>query len=160
MNVDVSEIEKFSSLASTWWDKNGAFWTLHAINPLRMGFIQEHLSLPGLQILDVGCGGGILSESLAKAGATVTGIDLSEPALKVAQIHLMESQLHVNYECVSAEVFAEQNPSHFDCITCMEMLEHVPDPESILRACSTLLKPGGYLFVSTLNRNLKSFLMA
>ncbi|MDF2691103.1 MAG: bifunctional 3-demethylubiquinol 3-O-methyltransferase/2-polyprenyl-6-hydroxyphenol methylase [Gammaproteobacteria bacterium] len=159
-NIDQAEIEKFSSLAYKWWDKEGEFKTLHEINPLRMQFIQQHAVLNGQNVLDIGCGGGILSESMAQAGATVTGIDLAGPALEIAKLHLLESKLKVDYHCISAETFAEQHPGEFDVITCMEMLEHVPNPESIIAACSKLVKPGGHVFFSTLNRNVKSFLMA
>jgi len=160
MNVDHHEIDKFSALAYRWWDPKGEFKPLHEINPLRMGFIEQHTAIMGKEVLDIGCGGGILSEALAKAGAKVTGIDLSSAALEVAKLHLHESQLTINYQCIAAEEFAEQHAGQFDVVTCMEMLEHVPDPQSIIAACAKLVKPGGKVFFSTLNRNPKSFLMA
>lgn len=160
VNVDPSEIEKFSQVASRWWDPNGEFKPLHAINPLRVGFIEEHCSgLFDKRVLDVGCGGGILAESMAKKGANVTGIDMAEASLEVARLHGLESQVSVEYRCIDIETLASQNPGSFDVVTCMEMLEHVPDPFSIIRACSQLVKPGGKLFFSTLNRNVKSYLM-
>jgi 2-polyprenyl-6-hydroxyphenyl methylase/3-demethylubiquinone-9 3-methyltransferase len=160
MNVDPKEINKFSDLASRWWDTSGEFKPLHIINPVRMAYIQEHTTLESKHILDIGCGGGILSESLAQSGAHVTGIDLSEKALSVAKLHLHESKLAINYQYTSAEDFAQKHASQFDIITCMEMLEHVPDPTSIIQACYTLLKPGGSLFLSTLNRTPTSYLKA
>jgi 2-polyprenyl-6-hydroxyphenyl methylase/3-demethylubiquinone-9 3-methyltransferase len=159
-NIDQQEIDKFSSHAYHWWDKEGEFKTLHEINPLRMNFIEQHTSLAGKKVMDIGCGGGILSESLAAAGAIVTGIDLAEPALEIAKLHLLESKLKVDYQCITAESFAEQHAAEFDVITCMEMLEHVPDPESVIQACAKIVKPGGKVFFSTINRNAKSFLMA
>ena len=159
-NVDQREIAKFSDLAVHWWDPEGDLKTLHQINPLRMRFIQDHVLLQGKQALDLGCGGGILSESLAKAGAVVTGIDLSKPALEVAELHGLESQVKVHYELISAEAMADKNPGAFDLVTCMELLEHVPDPVAIVKASAKLLRPGGYAFFSTLNRNLKSYLFA
>jgi len=161
VNVDPSELEKFSALASRWWDPESEFKPLHVINPLRLGWIQENAgSLNGLAVLDVGCGGGILAESMAGAGATVTGIDLAEKSLKVAKLHGLESGVQVDYQAISAEEMAERHPAQFDLVTCMEMLEHVPDPASIVRACGQLVKPGGWVFFSTLNRNPKSFLFA
>lgn len=161
VNVDPAEIEKFSALASRWWDPDSEFKPLHAINPLRLDWILSYTgSLAGKQVLDVGCGGGILSESLAQSGADVTGIDLAERSLKIARLHSLESGVPVKYEMVSAEDMADQHPARFDVVTCMEMLEHVPDPGSIIRACSKLVKPGGWVFFSTLNRNPKSFLFA
>src|SRR5690554_1470668 len=161
VNVDPSELEKFSALASRWWDPESEFKPLHVINPLRLGWIQDKVgSLNGLEILDVGCGGGILSESMAVAGATVTGIDLAEKSLKVAKLHGLESGVAVDYQAISAEDMAVAHPGKFDVVTCMEMLEHVPDPASIVRACAQLVKPGGWVFFSTLNRNPKSFLFA
>ncbi|MCX5463722.1 MULTISPECIES: bifunctional 2-polyprenyl-6-hydroxyphenol methylase/3-demethylubiquinol 3-O-methyltransferase UbiG [Alcaligenes] len=161
VNVDPAEIDKFSALASRWWDPDSEFKPLHAINPLRLDWILSYTgSLAGKQVLDVGCGGGILSESLAQAGAEVTGIDLAERSLKIARLHSLESGVPVKYEMVSAEDMADQHPGRFDVVTCMEMLEHVPDPGSIIQACSKLVKPGGWVFFSTLNRNPKSFLFA
>lgn len=161
VNVDPSELEKFSALASRWWDPESEFKPLHVINPLRLGWIQEQAgSLEGLAILDVGCGGGILAESMAVAGAQVTGIDLAEKSLKVAKLHGLESGVSVDYQAISAEDMAARHPGRFDVVTCMEMLEHVPDPASIVRACAQLVKPGGRVFFSTLNRNPKSFLFA
>ena len=161
VNVDPAEIDKFSALASRWWDPDSEFKPLHAINPLRLDWILSYTgSLAGKQVLDVGCGGGILSESLAQSGADVTGIDLAERSLKIARLHSLESGVPVKYEMVSAEDMADQHPGRFDVVTCMEMLEHVPDPGSIIQACSKLVKPGGWVFFSTLNRNPKSFLFA
>lgn len=160
-NVDPSELEKFSALASRWWDPESEFKPLHVINPLRLGWIEEKAGLlEGRDVLDVGCGGGILAESMAVAGAKVTGIDLAEKSLTVAKLHGLESGVPVNYQTISAEDMAAQHPASFDVVTCMEMLEHVPDPASIVRACSQLVKPGGWVFFSTLNRNPKSFLFA
>ena len=160
-NVDQAEIEKFSALASRWWDPNSEFKPLHAINPLRLDWIRQLTGgLAGKNVIDIGCGGGILAESMAVAGATVTGIDLAEKSLKVARLHGLESGVPVTYRNVSAEDMAAEQPSQFDIVTCMEMLEHVPDPGSIIRACSTLVKPGGWVFFSTINRNPKSFLFA
>jgi len=160
-NADPAELEKFSALASRWWDPQSEFKPLHAINPLRLGWVQMLAGgLAGKKVLDVGCGGGIFSESMAVAGAEVTGIDLSERALRVARLHSLESGVAVDYQLVSAESLAAAYPGAFDVVTCMEMLEHVPDPAAIVRACAQLLKPGGWLFLSTLNRNLKSFLHA
>lgn len=159
-NVDHSEIDKFSALAHRWWDPTGEFKPLHAINPLRLGWIQSITNLQGKRILDVGCGGGILAESLSKAGATVTGIDLSTKALKVAELHQLESGTSVRYLTISAEDLAKEESQSYDVVTCMEMLEHVPDPSSVVQACAKLCKPGGHIFFSTLNRNLKSYLFA
>lgn len=159
-NVDAVEIEKFSALAHKWWDPNSEFRPLHEINPLRLGYINDIVPLSGKTVLDVGCGGGILSEALAGAGATVTGIDLADKSLSVAKLHLLESGKQVEYRKVAVEVLAEERPASYDVVTCMEMLEHVPDPGSIVRACATLVKPGGWVFFSTLNRNPKSFLFA
>lgn len=159
-NVDQNEIDKFSDLASRWWDPEGEFKPLHAINPLRLEFVEEHADgLFDKEILDVGCGGGILAESMAERGGKVTGIDMAQASLEVARLHGLESQCHVDYHCTSAEQFAQQRPQQFDVVTCMEMLEHVPDPASVIRACASLVKPGGQVFFSTLNRNLKSYLM-
>ncbi|MGJ8679941.1 bifunctional 2-polyprenyl-6-hydroxyphenol methylase/3-demethylubiquinol 3-O-methyltransferase UbiG [Paraglaciecola sp.] len=160
-NVDHAEIQKFSELASRWWDLNGEFKPLHQINPLRTDYINQHsLGLEGKKVLDVGCGGGILAESMAKHGATVTGIDMGEAPLEIAKLHGLESGLSVDYQQTTAEEFAEKHAGQFDVVTCMEMLEHVPDPSSIITACYQLVKPGGHVFFSTLNRNIKSYLMA
>lgn len=159
-NVDHSEIDKFSALAHRWWDPTSEFKPLHAINPLRLGWIQSITNLQGKRVLDVGCGGGILAESLSKAGATVTGIDLSSKALKVAELHQLESGTSVRYLTISAEDLAKEESQSYDVVTCMEMLEHVPDPSSVVQACAKLCKPGGYIFFSTLNRNPKSYLFA
>lgn len=159
-NVDHSEIDKFSALAHRWWDPTSEFKPLHAINPLRLGWIQSITNLQGKRILDVGCGGGILAESLSKAGATVTGIDLSSKALKVAELHQLESGTSVRYLTISAEDLAKEESQSYDVVTCMEMLEHVPDPSSVVQACAKLCKPGGHIFFSTLNRNPKSYLFA
>jgi 2-polyprenyl-6-hydroxyphenyl methylase/3-demethylubiquinone-9 3-methyltransferase len=160
MNVDQSEIAKFSALAHRWWDPNSEFKPLHAINPLRLGWIQSFVNLEGKKVLDVGCGGGILAESIAQAGAVTTGIDLSEKALKVAELHALEVGTTLSYRLISAEALAEEEPEQYDIVTCMEMLEHVPDPASVVRACTMLCKPGGTLFFSTLNRSPKSYLFA
>jgi 2-polyprenyl-6-hydroxyphenyl methylase/3-demethylubiquinone-9 3-methyltransferase len=159
-NVDQSEIDKFSALAHRWWDPTSEFKPLHAINPLRLGWIESITSLAGKKVLDVGCGGGILAESLSKAGAIVSGIDLSSKALKVAELHQLESGTTVRYRSISAEDLAKQEPEQYDVVTCMEMLEHVPDPNSVVQACADLCKPGGSIFFSTLNRNPKSYLFA
>jgi 2-polyprenyl-6-hydroxyphenyl methylase/3-demethylubiquinone-9 3-methyltransferase len=160
-NVDPAELAKFSELAHRWWDTNSEFRPLHQINPLRLEWIQGLAPLKDKQVLDVGCGGGILSDAMARAGAHVTGIDLATKSLKVAQLHALEAQTpNVSYREVSAEALAAENPASFDVVTCMEMLEHVPDPASIVQACATLVKPGGWVFFSTLNRNPKSFLFA
>jgi len=160
-NVDPAELAKFSDLAHRWWDPNSEFRPLHQINPLRLDWINGLASIKGKQVLDVGCGGGILSDAMARAGATVTGIDLAGKSLKVAQLHALESQTpNVSYREISAEALAAETPAQFDVVTCMEMLEHVPDPASIVKACATLVKPGGWVFFSTLNRNPKSFLFA
>lgn len=160
MNLDPSEIDKFSALAHRWWDPSSEFKPLHAINPLRLNWILEHTSLSGKKVLDVGCGGGILSESLAHHGAVVKGIDLSQKALQVAQLHGLESNAKVDYELISAEDLAMREAAQYDVVTCMEMLEHVPDPQAIIMACAQLAKPGGKLFFSTLNRNPKSYVFA
>ena len=159
-NVDAAEIAKFEKLASRWWDRNSEFKPLHDINPLRCGFIDSKVQLVGKQVLDIGCGGGILSEALAQRGAQVTGIDMGEAPLAVARLHLLESKLDVTYEKAEAAVYAQRYPGNFDVVTCLEMLEHVPDPAAIVAACYALLKPGGDLFVSTINRNPKSWLFA
>lgn len=161
INADQAELDKFGALASRWWDPESEFKPLHAINPLRLEWIQECAgSLAGKKVLDVGCGGGILSEAMARGGAEVTGIDLADKSLKVARLHGLESGVKVEYRKVPVEELATELPGQFDVVTCMEMLEHVPDPASIVRACSTLVKPGGWVFFSTLNRNPKSFLFA
>jgi 2-polyprenyl-6-hydroxyphenyl methylase/3-demethylubiquinone-9 3-methyltransferase len=161
VNVDPAEIEKFSALAHRWWDPNSEFRPLHEINPLRLDWIQGMVPLKGLRVLDVGCGGGILSEAMAKAGADTLGIDMAEKSLKVAKLHAMESQVQgLAYEQLPVESLAEREPASFDVVTCMEMLEHVPDPQAVVSACRQLVKPGGWVFFSTLNRNAKSFLFA
>lgn len=161
VNVDPAEIEKFSALASRWWDPTSEFKPLHAINPLRLGWIIEHAgALTDKKIVDVGCGGGILAEAMAKEGASVTGIDLAEKSLKVARLHSLDSGVPVSYKMLSAEALADEEPGQYDVVTCMEMLEHVPDPASIIQACAKLVKPNGWVFFSTLNRNPKSFLFA
>ena len=160
MNVDQSEIAKFSALAHRWWDPNSEFKPLHAINPLRLDWIKTFVALDGKKVVDIGCGGGILAESIAQSGADTTGIDLSEKALKVAELHALEVGANLTYRAISAEDLAQEQPEQYDVVTCMEMLEHVPDPASVVRACAALCKPGGTLFFSTLNRNLKSYLFA
>ena len=159
-NADPAELQKFSELAHRWWDPGSEFKPLHEINPLRLDWIDSKVSLSGKKVLDVGCGGGILAESMAARGATVTGIDLSDKALGVARLHLFESGQDVDYQLISAEDLAARQPAGFDVVTCMEMLEHVPDPASTIAACSRLVKPGGHVFFSTLNRNPKSYLFA
>lgn len=159
-NVDPAELAKFQDLASRWWDADSEFKPLHQINPLRLDWIADRVNLSTARVLDVGCGGGILSESLAMAGATVTGIDLAEAPLSVARLHALESGVDVEYRAISAEDCAIEMPAQFDCVTCLEMLEHVPDPASTVAACARLVKPGGQLFFSTLNRNPKSWLFA
>jgi|TARA_B100000586_G_scaffold91711_1_gene65318 2-polyprenyl-6-hydroxyphenyl methylase/3-demethylubiquinone-9 3-methyltransferase len=161
-NIDLDEVEKFASLAARWWDKDSEFKPLHDINPLRLNYIKEQCggSLKGKRILDVGCGGGILCESFALEGAEVVGIDLAEAGLEVAKLHLLESGLNVNYQKITAEEFAESNAETFDIVTCMEMLEHVPEPSSIIKSCSKLAKPQGKVFFSTINRNPKSYFFA
>jgi len=160
-NIDPAEIAKFEALASRWWDANSEFKPLHDINPLRLNYVEEHSGgLAGKKVLDVGCGGGILSEGMAQRGAEVTGIDMGEAPLTVARLHLYESGAKVDYQRSTVEQFAQQHPDQYDVITCMEMMEHVPDPASVIRACATLVKPGGHVFLSTINRNAKSFLFA
>jgi 2-polyprenyl-6-hydroxyphenyl methylase / 3-demethylubiquinone-9 3-methyltransferase len=156
-NVDPRELTTFDKLAATWWDKNGESRPLHDLNPARMNYIADRVTLQGAHVLDVGCGGGILSESLAAAGANVTGIDLAPRVLEVARLHLFESGQSASYREISVEALAAESPGAFDAITCMEMLEHVPDPGSVIDACATLLKPGGRLFLSTLNRTPLAF---
>jgi 2-polyprenyl-6-hydroxyphenyl methylase / 3-demethylubiquinone-9 3-methyltransferase len=160
INVDPVEIEKFNQLAHRWWDPGAEFRPLHEINPLRLDYIDRLASLRGKRVLDVGCGGGILAESMAARGAVVTGIDLGEKPLKVAQLHLLESGLPVDYRLVSAEALAQETPASFDVVTCMELVEHVPEPGSLVQACADLVRPGGHVFFSTINRNLKSYLFA
>ena len=160
-NVDPKEIQKFSELASRWWDLEGEFKPLHQINPLRTDFIVQHAAgLKDKKVIDVGCGGGILAESMAKHGAHVTGIDMGEAPLEIGRLHGLESGLAVDYQQSTAEEFAANHKAQFDVVTCMEMLEHVPEPESVVKACFALVKPGGHVFFSTLNRNIKSYLMA
>jgi 2-polyprenyl-6-hydroxyphenyl methylase/3-demethylubiquinone-9 3-methyltransferase len=160
MNADELELQKFSVLAHRWWDPNSEFKPLHDINPLRLNYIDGLAHIAGKKVLDVGCGGGILSESMAARGAEVTGIDLGDKPLKVAKLHLLETGQKVDYRLIAVEDLAAEQPGQFDVVTCMEMLEHVPDPGSIVRACATLVKPGGQVFFSTLNRNPKSYLFA
>lgn len=160
-NFDPAELAKFSDLAHRWWDKESEFRPLHEINPLRLDWIAGLAPLNGLRVLDVGCGGGILADAMARAGATVLGIDLASKALKVAQLHALEAQTQgVEYREISAESLAAEQPETFDMVTCMEMLEHVPDPAAVVKACAALVKPGGYVFFSTINRNAKAFLFA
>ena len=160
LNVDRAEVAKFEALASRWWDRESEFKPLHEINPLRTNWIDDKASLAGKEVLDVGCGGGILAEAMAQRGATVTGIDMGEAPLAVARLHQLESGVEVDYQQCTAEEMAELHPARFDVVTCMEMLEHVPDPASVIRACATLVKPGGHVFFSTINRNPKSFAFA
>ena len=160
MNVDQSDIAKFSALAHRWWDPNSEFKPLHAINPLRLSWMKSFVNFEGKKVVDIGCGGGILAESIAQSGADTTGIDLSEKALKVAELHALEVGANLTYRAISAEDLAQEQAGQYDVVTCMEMLEHVPDPASVVRACAALCKPGGTLFFSTLNRNPKSYLFA
>lgn len=159
-NVDHAEIAKFEALAYRWWDRESEFKPLHEINPLRVNWIEEHVRLAGKKVLDVGCGGGILSEAMALRGATVTGIDMGEAPLSVARLHQLESGVEVDYRQSTAEALAAEMPGQFDVVTCLEMLEHVPDPASVIRACHALVKPGGQVFFSTINRNPKAYLLA
>jgi len=159
-NVHLHEINKFGSQAERWWDKNGEFKTLHDVNPLRISFIQQFINPQDKRMVDVGCGGGILTEGLANKGANITGIDLSQELLDVADLHSLESGANAKYQKISAEALAEAEPASFDHIVCMEMLEHVPEPGSIIAACAKMVKPGGYVFFSTLNRKPKAYLMA
>ncbi|MEI7497535.1 MAG: bifunctional 2-polyprenyl-6-hydroxyphenol methylase/3-demethylubiquinol 3-O-methyltransferase UbiG [Betaproteobacteria bacterium] len=160
-NVDPAELAKFSELAHRWWDPESEFRPLHQINPLRLDWIQSLVPLQGKEVVDIGCGGGILTDAMARNGANALGADLATKSLKVAQLHALEAQTpNVRYQEISAEALAAERPASFDVVTCMEMLEHVPDPSSIVRACATLVKPGGWVFFSTLNRNAKSFLFA
>lgn len=160
LNADPAELEKFGDLAHHWWDPNSEFKPLHDINPLRLDWIDQALGFAGKRILDVGCGGGLLSEGMAVRGANVTGIDLSEKPLSVAKLHLLESGQKVDYRKISVEQLADEMPGAFDAVTCLEMLEHVPNPSSVIAACARLVKPGGQVFLSTLNRNPKSYLFA
>ena len=160
LNADQNELDKFSQLAHRWWDPSSEFKPLHAINPLRLEWIDSHAGISGKTILDIGCGGGILSESMAQRGAEVTGIDLSDKALAVARLHLLESGNRVDYQKIAAEELAGQAAGRFDIVTCMEMLEHVPNPASIIAACAALVKPGGHVFFSTINRNAKAYALA
>ena len=160
MNVDQAELEKFSALASRWWDPNSEFRPLHQINPLRLDWIDALAAIQGKKVVDVGCGGGILAESMSRLGAQVKGIDLAEKSLKVAQLHGLESGVKVDYEAISAETLADREPGGYDVVTCMEMLEHVPDPSATIAACAKMVKVGGWVFFSTINRNPKSFLFA
>ncbi len=160
MNADPAELEKFSQLASRWWDPHGEFRPLHEINPLRLDWIDQRAALSGKRVLDVGCGGGILAEAMAGRGARVTGIDLSEKSLRVARLHLLQSKAEVTYEQVSTDEYARRHAGKFDVVTCMELLEHVPEPAAMVAACARLVRPGGQVFFSTINRNPKSYLFA
>lgn len=161
VNADPAELAKFSDLAHRWWDPDSEFRPLHQINPLRLDWIQSLMPLPGKRVLDVGCGGGILADSMARKGADVLGIDLATKALRVAQLHALEAHTpNVKYREVSVEALAAEQPAGFDVVTCMEMLEHVPDPASVVRACASLVRPGGWVFFSTINRNAKAFMLA
>lgn len=159
-NVDELEIRKFEALAARWWDPNSEFRPLHEINPLRLNFISQHVNLAEKNVLDVGCGGGILAEAMAHHGANVTAIDMADASLSVAKLHQLESGLDIDYRKISAEALAEESPQQFDVVTCLEMLEHVPSPESVIRACHNLVKPGGTVVFSTINRNPKSYVFA
>ena len=160
VNADPAELEKFSKLAHRWWDPAGEFRPLHEINPLRLDWIAKHAQLDGAAVLDVGCGGGILAEAMARRGAKVTGIDLADKPLRVAQLHLLESRLEIEYLSTSADELARARPGKFDVVTCMELLEHVPEPAAMVAACARLVRPGGQVFFSTINRNPKSYLFA
>jgi len=159
-NIDQQEVAKFDALASRWWDPNSEFKPLHDINPLRLDYIASKVELSGKNVLDAGCGGGILAESMALRGAKVCGIDMAESSLSVARLHLIESGAEVDYRHLTAEQLAGQEPGHYDVVTCMELLEHVPDPASLVNACATLVRPGGHVFFSTINRNPKAYLFA
>ncbi len=159
-NVDPAEVAKFDALASRWWDPDGEFRSLHEINPLRLDWIRQHVQLSGAMVVDIGCGGGILAESMAAAGATVTGIDMAEGPLAVARLHQHESDAKVSYKQATAEELASEQAESFDVVTCLEMLEHVPDPSQVIKSCAELVKPGGHVFFSTINRNPKSFAFA
>ena len=160
LNIDPAEIAKFEELASRWWDKQGEFKPLHEINPLRLHYIDERVQLAGKKVLDVGCGGGILSESMARMGAEVTAIDMGKAPLSVARLHAMEAEVDVDYQQITVEELAEKMPGAFDAVSCMEMLEHVPQPESVIQACQQLVKPGGNVFFSTINRKPKAYMLA
>ena len=161
VNADPAELEKFSALAHRWWDADGEFRPLHQINPLRLDWINSLSPLSGARVVDIGCGGGILSDSMARKGAHVLGVDLASKALRVARLHALDAQTpNIEYREVSAEILAAELPGHFDTVTCMEMLEHVPDPASVVKACADLVKPGGWVFFSTINRNTKAFMFA
>ncbi len=159
-NVDQEEVAKFEALASRWWDQNSEFRPLHQINPLRLDYIDQRAGLAGKTVIDIGCGGGILSESMAHRGAHVTGIDMGAAPLAVARLHALETGIEVNYQQTTAEQFADEHPASFDVVTCLEMLEHVPDPSRVVAACAKLVKPGGHVFLSTINRNPKAWLFA
>jgi 2-polyprenyl-6-hydroxyphenyl methylase/3-demethylubiquinone-9 3-methyltransferase len=159
-NVDAAEVAKFDALASRWWDPHGEFRALHEINPLRLDWIRQHVDLQGKNIVDIGCGGGILAESMASAGATVSGIDMAEGPLAVARLHQVESQIAVDYRQATAEELAAEQAGQYDIVTCLEMLEHVPDPSLVVLSCAELVRPGGHVFFSTINRNAKAFLFA
>ncbi len=160
LNIDLDEQRKFAELANSWWDAEGDFKTLHDLNPSRLTYISERSALQGARVLDVGCGGGILSESLAASGAEVTAIDIVEKSLDIARLHLLESGAEVDYQCITAEQLAQTDAGSFDVVTCLEMLEHVPAPNLVVNACSRLLKPGGHLFLSTINRTPQAFAIA
>lgn len=159
-NIDPTEIAKFSASAAHWWDKEGEFKTLHDLNPLRLNYINERAPLADKTVIDIGCGGGILSESMAKLGAHVTGVDMSQAALNVANLHKIESGVEIEYIHTQAELIAAQRPAQYDVVTCLEMLEHVPDPAAVIKACAALVKPNGHVFFSTINRNMKAYLFA
>jgi len=160
INLDPAETEKFNQHATQWWDPQGPLRTLHGINPVRLEFMRQHSSLENLRIVDIGCGGGVLSEAMAKLGADIVGIDLAEQAIETARLHGLESRIAVDYRLISSAEFAEQEPASFDVVTCMELLEHVPDPVAVVTDCSNLVKPGGWLFFATLNRTLTAFVQA
>jgi 2-polyprenyl-6-hydroxyphenyl methylase/3-demethylubiquinone-9 3-methyltransferase len=160
MNADPHELQKFGDLAHRWWDANAEFKPLHKLNPVRVGWIDAHVPLAGKRVLDIGCGGGILCESMAALGAQVKGIDLSHEALGVADLHALESGVQIEYEEIAAETLVAREPASYDAVTCMEMLEHVPQPASVVAACAALVRPGGWVFFSTLNRNVKAYLFA
>lgn len=160
VNVDPIELEKFSQVAHHWWDLDSEFRPLHEMNPHRLNYVASHVKLAGARVLDVGCGGGILTEALAKAGADATGIDLAKKSLQIAQLHALDSGLSIDYRHISVEELADAEPASFDVVSCMEMLEHVPSPNSVVQSCARLVKPNGWVFLSTLNRNLKSYLLA
>ena len=160
LNIDQAELNRFSALAHHWWDAEGELGSLHRINPLRLDWINQLAGLDGKQVVDVGCGGGILADAMARRGASVLGLDLADKSIKVARLHRLESGLEIDYQLKAVETLAEERPASFDAVTCMEMLEHVPDPAAIIRACAALLRPGGRLFVSTLNRTPAAFALA